>query len=410
MADRALPILAPRYRSYLNTGAVNSGGKVYFYEAGTTTKKDTYSDAECTAANANPVVLDTRGEAAIYGRGAYKVVEYDSSDNQLGSAMDGVLFPDITDDALGLLNDYTTSAMRTTLGLGTAATLNVGTSASQVVQLDTSGKLPAVDGSQLTNLGSGTVALPKNYLSGFILSRTSATVLGISAGVCRDSTNAVNMSLTSAWTKAIQSAWASGTGNGALDTGSIATSTWYHVFVIAKSDGTTDVCISNVGSLSPTATNLGLYTYYRRIGAFKTDGSSQITAFTQFGDEFLWADPPLDVNLDGTLSTAASNQTLSVPTGIKVRAILNICGLHGSTVTAIYVSSPDANDEAPDYNGNTLVGTLNVLSTSAVVATGPSVVRTNTSGQVRFRSENTTTSCSATTLGWWDDRGKDDGQ
>tara|TARA_R100001510_G_C7624032_1_gene184274 strand:- start:147 stop:839 length:693 start_codon:yes stop_codon:yes gene_type:complete len=44
---------------------------------------------------------------------------------------------------------------RTNLGLGTAATLNVGTSATNVVQLaDVSGtvKLPAVDGSQLTNL------------------------------------------------------------------------------------------------------------------------------------------------------------------------------------------------------------------------------------------------------------------
>lgn len=36
--------------------------------------------------------------------------------------------------------------------LGTAAALNVGTGASQVVQLDASSKLPAVDGSQLTNL------------------------------------------------------------------------------------------------------------------------------------------------------------------------------------------------------------------------------------------------------------------
>ncbi|MBL7544385.1 MAG: hypothetical protein JNL11_11260 [Bdellovibrionaceae bacterium] len=37
-------------------------------------------------------------------------------------------------------------------GLGTAAALNVGTSASHVVQIDSNGRLPAVDGSQLTNL------------------------------------------------------------------------------------------------------------------------------------------------------------------------------------------------------------------------------------------------------------------
>lgn len=35
---------------------------------------------------------------------------------------------------------------------GTAATLNVGTSANQIIQLDSNAKLPAVDGSQLTNV------------------------------------------------------------------------------------------------------------------------------------------------------------------------------------------------------------------------------------------------------------------
>jgi len=43
--------------------------------------------------------------------------------------------------------------------LGTAAALNVGTSALNVVQLDASAKLPAVDGSALTNLPSGATSL-----------------------------------------------------------------------------------------------------------------------------------------------------------------------------------------------------------------------------------------------------------
>ena len=52
------------------------------------------------------------------------------------------------------------SSARGNLSLGTAATLNVGTAATNVVQLaDVSGtvKLPAVDGSQLTNLPGGSV-------------------------------------------------------------------------------------------------------------------------------------------------------------------------------------------------------------------------------------------------------------
>jgi hypothetical protein len=45
-----------------------------------------------------------------------------------------------------------------TPALGTAAALDVGTSANNVVQLDGTAKLPAVDGSQLTNLPGATVA------------------------------------------------------------------------------------------------------------------------------------------------------------------------------------------------------------------------------------------------------------
>lgn len=58
----------------------------------------------------------------------------------------------ITAAGRAILDDADASAQRTTLGLGTAATLNVGTSANNVVQLDGSAKLPAVDGSLLTNL------------------------------------------------------------------------------------------------------------------------------------------------------------------------------------------------------------------------------------------------------------------
>ena len=49
--------------------------------------------------------------------------------------------------------------------LGTAAALNVGTGAAQVVQLDGLARLPAVDGSQLTGLPSGDVAGPASAVN-----------------------------------------------------------------------------------------------------------------------------------------------------------------------------------------------------------------------------------------------------
>ena len=59
---------------------------------------------------------------------------------------------DFTAFGRSLVDDADASAGRTTLGLGTAATVDTGTSAGNAVILDGSARLPAVDGSQLTNI------------------------------------------------------------------------------------------------------------------------------------------------------------------------------------------------------------------------------------------------------------------
>ncbi|UXY14755.1 hypothetical protein N8I74_15740 [Chitiniphilus purpureus] len=57
-----------------------SGGKLYTYEAGTSTPKATWVDSAKLAANTNPIILDARGEASIYWDGNYKVVLTDADD------------------------------------------------------------------------------------------------------------------------------------------------------------------------------------------------------------------------------------------------------------------------------------------------------------------------------------------
>ncbi|HBO7660881.1 TPA: hypothetical protein L5A12_006562, partial [Pseudomonas aeruginosa] len=62
-----------------NNGHPLVGGRVYHYYAGTNTPKDTYQDSGQTIPNTNPIVLDARGEASIYGSGPYRQVLTTSS-------------------------------------------------------------------------------------------------------------------------------------------------------------------------------------------------------------------------------------------------------------------------------------------------------------------------------------------
>lgn len=74
-------VVLPNGKNYFATslGTPAAGYKVYAYVAGTTTPKDTYTDSTGATPNAHPVVLDSRGEAAIYWTGTYDVVLKDAA-------------------------------------------------------------------------------------------------------------------------------------------------------------------------------------------------------------------------------------------------------------------------------------------------------------------------------------------
>lgn len=72
--------VSPKFKEWDSNGDPLSGGKVYTYESGLTTPKTTYSNRALSSANANPVILDSRGEAAIFCRGLFKIVVKDSND------------------------------------------------------------------------------------------------------------------------------------------------------------------------------------------------------------------------------------------------------------------------------------------------------------------------------------------
>jgi len=74
----------PKVQFFDSSGDPLSGGKVLTYDVGTTNNKATYptlADAvAATNANANPVILDSRGEAVICLTGPTKIVVTDSAD------------------------------------------------------------------------------------------------------------------------------------------------------------------------------------------------------------------------------------------------------------------------------------------------------------------------------------------
>lgn len=72
-------ITYPKFMALDANGDPLNGGLVYTYESGTSTPLTTYSDRALSVANANPVVLNSRGEAMIYCNQGMKIVLQDSA-------------------------------------------------------------------------------------------------------------------------------------------------------------------------------------------------------------------------------------------------------------------------------------------------------------------------------------------
>lgn len=64
---------------FATNGTFLNGGKVWTYAAGTSTLQNTWADSAQTTLNANPVILNSRGEASIFWSGNYKVVLQDAA-------------------------------------------------------------------------------------------------------------------------------------------------------------------------------------------------------------------------------------------------------------------------------------------------------------------------------------------
>lgn len=80
---KAQAMIMPKNFFFDKDGNPLAFGKVYTYQAGTTTDKVTYTTENGDIANPNPVILNGEGYASIYLEGSYNIVVDDQNDNNI---------------------------------------------------------------------------------------------------------------------------------------------------------------------------------------------------------------------------------------------------------------------------------------------------------------------------------------
>lgn len=249
----------------------------------------------------------------------------------------------------------------------------------------------------LANLG----AIVRGQLHGLTLSTAGASAtFSVALGQATSDDFSAVMVLAASISKTT-GAWAVGTGNGALDTGTIAINTWYHAYLIERTDtGVVDVLISLSATAPTMPTN---YTRSRRIGAMKTNASSQWTSFTQVGDVFKYLLPSYDVQSVTPTTASRTLYALNVPTGINVQALIRV-QLSG-TSAVIVLTSPLETDGGLLFSGGSAIS----LRTTAAGDTtaGEFAIITDTSGQVGGRAAAAGATLQIATHAWIDRRGRD---
>lgn len=258
--------------------------------------------------------------------------------------------------------------------------------------------IAVVEGTVITGPGN------QGYLFGLTLSNNASDAtndIDIATGVAAADTSPYYlMQLASSLTKRLDAAWAVGSGNGGLDTGSIANTT-YHIWLIQRSDtGVVDALFSASATAPTMPTN---YDRKRRIGSIIRSVGA-ILAFYQDDDKFFLTSPVVDRSSTSALAVALL--ALTVPAGVAVRPILRNT-LASSTSPNIVNLMGNA---AQGTGGATTVQQINSTATTVtdiVVIDG--TFTTNTSSQIYYGvtiSSGTIGTNSLSTLGWYDSRGR----
>jgi hypothetical protein len=306
------------------------GGSLVFFENGTTTPKNVFSDVGGTTPIGNSVTLDARGGVPnFYGDGAYRVRLLDSSAVQIWERDDVLIESSLSSQAadwnisttyslndivqgsdglyyISLTNSNTGNNPVTDLVNWTEITLLEKYNANKtyvvgdlaigsdgfIYRSKVNGNLnndpttsPAEWG-EATNV-TQTSVLPKGYLSGFQVTKDSGDTdhdVNFAEGAARDSTNPGNIVTTSAIIKRIDSNWVEGTGAGGFPSAlSLSADTVYYLFLLLNDDGEqVDAGFDDNTSATNLLTDASDYDKFRLLGYCVTDSSSNLDVLTVY--------------------------------------------------------------------------------------------------------------------------------
>lgn len=244
----------------------------------------------------------------------------------------------------------------------TLATLTI--LAAKTFTVNKSLTLDGTDGKTFTDKTSFTVqgtdgnvidtdAIIRTCYQGLVLTYVNTTSFSVGIGAVGDSTFVSTMVLAATTTKTT-SAWAVGSGNGGLDTGSIASSTWYYVYLIKRPDTQVVDVLFSTSASSPTMP--ANYTLKRLIGAIKTDGSSHWIQWIMYANgRQAWVTLTNDIN-DTTLTTARKSYTLTTVPNVPCDIAFNWTTTNAAGEIVVYcVGDTNLTDSAPGITG---IGTI----------------------------------------------------
>lgn len=233
-----------------------------------------------------------------------------------------------------------------------AFTITAKTAAGSGIAISTLSSVQVYgDGTNINGAATSSSVLPRAYFSGLGLTNNVSapnTTIDVSAGSAKDSTNTLDINLSSTFSGVLQAAgsWTAGNNQNKLDTGAKAINTWYHVFAIRKtSDGSGDILFS----LSPTAPTMPTgYAGFVLSESILTDGSGNILPFVNVGRALTWKTVRQDVVLS-SVAPGNSTVTISTPPGrrVKVKQYAALSADGG----VIYTHSPDVNNETLGFIG-----------------------------------------------------------